>query len=285
MPTKASMASRQPSSSHPRPPARPQVSNKKLGSSARSSKAVGKRSAKNRGNRGGLWGKIDRITRSRLFINLVVGYFVFTWMWVWSYSFINPFATPLTVSRWIAEGEGNGLRTGTWVYLEDMGKNVPRAAIAAEDQKFYNHAGFDGEGLRQALGANISSGSVKRGGSTISQQVAKNCFLYPSRTIWRKIFETYFTALVELFWSKDRILEVYLNSIEYGPGLFGVEAAAKNFYKRHPTRLTKQQAIELVCVLPAPRAWSPKKQTPKYRAHVRAVKRNWKYAKYPPRPL
>lgn len=142
----------------------------------------------------------------------------------------------------------------TWVPRERIADSARRAVVAAEDQKFWAHNGFDFEAMRKAYRGNQRGGRV-RGGSTISQQTAKNLFLWPGGGYFRKGLEAGFTVLIETFWSKDRILEVYLNSAEFGPGLYGVEAAAQRYFRKPASRLTASEAARLAAVLPSPRRW------------------------------
>lgn len=138
-----------------------------------------------------------------------------------------------------------------WVKLEDISKAMQLSVIAAEDQLFPQHRGFDWRAIAAALDDNEERDRV-RGASTITQQTAKNLFLWPARTWLRKGVEAYFTVLLEALWPKQRILEVYLNIVEFGPNLFGVEAAGRRFYGRSADRLTADQAARLAAVLPNP---------------------------------
>jgi monofunctional biosynthetic peptidoglycan transglycosylase len=147
-----------------------------------------------------------------------------------------------------------------WCNLEQMGVNIQKAVIAAEDQKFEEHSGFDFDAIRKAQEYNKRhKGKKMKGASTISQQTAKNVFLWPSRSWIRKGFEVYFTFLIELFWSKDRILEVYLNVIETGDGIYGSEAAAMEYFNHTSQHLSEREAALIAAVLPNPRKWSPVK--------------------------
>jgi monofunctional biosynthetic peptidoglycan transglycosylase len=140
----------------------------------------------------------------------------------------------------------------TWVGRDSIAVTAARAVIAAEDQKFLAHRGFDFESINRALDDHLA-GEALRGASTISQQVAKNLFLWPGRSLVRKGLEAYFTVLLETFCSKERILEVYLNVAELGPGVFGVEAAARRYFGVGAATLTAPQAALLAAVLPNPR--------------------------------
>jgi monofunctional biosynthetic peptidoglycan transglycosylase len=139
-----------------------------------------------------------------------------------------------------------------WVSYREISPNVPIAVVAAEDQKFPVHAGFDFDAIQDAI-EDGGDGGPSRGASTISQQVAKNLFLWPGRSWLRKGIEAYFTVLIETLWPKRRILEVYLNTAEFGPGIFGVGAAAQRFFDEPVSRLDREQAARLAAVLPAPR--------------------------------
>lgn len=150
-----------------------------------------------------------------------------------------------------------------WVPLERMSPNLPWAAATAEDQKFEEHFGFDIEAIEKAAKYNERHhGRKVRGASTISQQCAKNVFLWPSRNWTRKGLEVYFTFLLEMFWSKERIMEVYLNVVEMGPGVYGAEAAARYYFHKPAARLTREEAARIAAILPNPRRWSASKPTP-----------------------
>lgn len=138
-----------------------------------------------------------------------------------------------------------------WESLSNISPNMKLAVIAAEDQLFYEHYGFDFAAIKKAI-RNNEKGKRLKGGSTISQQTAKNAFLLPHRSYIRKGLEAYFTMLIELLWSKDRIIEVYLNVIEFGNGIYGVEAAAQHFFKKPASKLSKDEAALLAAVLPNP---------------------------------
>ena len=140
-----------------------------------------------------------------------------------------------------------------WVPYARISNHLKRAAIAAEDDKFVDHEGFDWEGIQKAIEKNRKKGKVVAGGSTISQQLAKNLFLSASKTPWRKAQEAVITVWIELFWDKRRILEVYLNVVEWGEGLFGAEAAARRYFGTSAAGLGAEQAARLAVMLPAPR--------------------------------
>jgi len=145
-----------------------------------------------------------------------------------------------------------------WESLDNIDRNLVSAVIAAEDSRFCEHYGFDSEAIEQAMRENLEaakSGGRIRGGSTISQQTAKNVFLWPDRSYLRKGLEAWFTVLIEVGWGKRRIMEVYLNSIEFGPGIYGAEAAAQRYFGVSAARLTPAQSARLAAILPSPLKW------------------------------
>lgn len=144
-----------------------------------------------------------------------------------------------------------------YVSYDEMGSNVKRAVIASEDQKFFTHNGFDYKAIEKAIEHN-EKGKKLRGGSTISQQTAKNVFLWQKRSYVRKGLEAFYTFLIELVWSKEIILERYLNSIGMGQGVFGVEAASKYYFGKSARDLTKSEAAWIATVLPSPKKYDPK---------------------------
>jgi len=168
--------------------------------------------------------------------------------------------TPLMISRSMEQlFSGKELRIEKdWKSLDQISAAMPLAVIASEDQKFEEHFGFDFEAIRKAEKFNSRHhGKKLKGASTISQQTSKNVFLWPARSWIRKGFEVYFTLLTELFWSKERIMEVYLNVIETGDGIYGVEAAAQNYFHKPASKLNNREAALIAAVLPNPRKWSP----------------------------
>lgn len=162
----------------------------------------------------------------------------------------------------IFEGKAVGINKD-WVDYDEISPHFFRAVISAEDAKFMRHDGFDRKAIEAARRYNeIHKGKKKRGASTISMQTAKNTFLWHGRNYVRKGLEAYFTVLIEAVWGKKRILEVYANVIEFGEGIYGVEAACQEFFGKPAANLTKRQAALLASVLPNPRRWSPAKPTP-----------------------
>lgn len=147
-----------------------------------------------------------------------------------------------------------------WVDYKKISPNLKRALIAAEDAKFVDHEGFDWEGIQKAYEKNLKKGKVVAGGSTISQQLAKNLFLSTKRTPWRKAEEAMITVMLEATMSKRRIFEIYLNVIEWGNGIFGAEAAAKYYYHTSAKNLNAQQAAMLAAMVPNPRYYDKHRQ-------------------------
>lgn len=144
-----------------------------------------------------------------------------------------------------------------WVSLDEISPDLQLAVVCAEDQNFLEHSGFDLDAIEKAVKHNKTH-KRKRGASTISQQTAKNLFLYDGRNWIRKGLEVYFTFLIEVIWSKERIMEVYLNVIEFGDGIYGAEAASQHFFKTSAKKLSRSQAAVMAAVLPAPRRFSAK---------------------------
>ncbi|KFN48887.1 monofunctional biosynthetic peptidoglycan transglycosylase [Arenimonas composti] len=158
------------------------------------------------------------------------------------------------VDAWRAGEEGFALRQ-QWRDLEAISPHLPISVVAAEDQKFPQHHGFDLDAMRAAHAGNARGGRI-RGASTITQQVAKNLFLWSGGGYVRKGIEAWYTLLIELLWPKQRILEVYVNIAEFGDGVYGAEAAAQAFFRKPASALTAAEAARLAAVLPAPRRWS-----------------------------
>lgn len=166
---------------------------------------------------------------------------------------------PPPISMFMAIAKASALLQGEtafrlqyqWIPWETISPHVKLAVVAAEDQTFADHLGFDFRAMQKALVSNQHSKTL-RGGSTLSQQTAKNLFLYPGRSYLRKMIEAYLTALIELSWPKQRILEVYLNIAEFGKGIYGVEAASQAFFRKSAATLSPQEAALLAAVLPNP---------------------------------
>jgi len=168
--------------------------------------------------------------------------------------------TPLMVIRYFKTDSPKILKHD-WVSIAEISKNLQLAVICSEDQNFLNHNGFDYEAIKKAFNNNNNGSSIK-GASTISQQTAKNVFLWPQRSWLRKGLEVYFTLLIELCWPKERIMEVYLNSIEMGTGIYGAESASQYWFKKPVNKLSKQEAAAIAAILPNPLKYIANPATP-----------------------
>ena len=210
-----------------------------------------------------------------VFTKVLVWCVLFSVIWVLAYRFINPPITLLMIQRnWERKANDKpGKIEKKWVKFDDISDNMKRAAVSAEDQLFLQHMGFDINAIEKAY-ANNTKGKKMRGGSTISQQTAKNVFLWSSRSFVRKGFEAYFTLLIELLWSKERILEVYLNVIEMGDGIYGAEAAAQAYYGKSCNQMSKGEASLLAACFPNPIRWTPNKSTGYIRHRQYLIMRN-----------
>ena len=202
--------------------------------------------------------------------------------WVLLYKWAPVKWTPLMLKRTVqnigVEGYNN---TRTWVDIENISPVMVRAVLASEDGRFMEHWGFDIKELIKMNKEHKTKGKKVRGCSTISQQVAKNCFTFCGRSWWRKGFETYYTFLVELLWSKRRIMEVYLNIAEIGPGIFGVEAASQKYFDRSAAKLTTHQAVSIACVLPNPLKRNPKSVSQTNRTKYNTTYKRTQQTAYP----
>ncbi len=178
--------------------------------------------------------------------------FVFSVVIVVVFKWVPVPITPLMVIRDLQQKDAN--KKGwehDWIPIEEMSTNIQLAVICSEDQNFLKHHGFDIEAIEKAY-QNNKKGKKLRGASTISQQTAKNVFLWPNRSWLRKGLETYFTFLIELIWTKERIMEVYLNSIEMGPCIYGAEAASQYWFKKSASKLSNYEAAAIASILPNP---------------------------------
>lgn len=192
--------------------------------------------------------------------NTILYFFIVSLLITIIYRFVPPPITFLMVQRVVEQKiDGDEIKLERdWVPIEDISTFMQRAVIASEDQHFISHWGFDLEAIEKAYNSNKKSKRVK-GGSTITQQTAKNIFLWPARSYVRKGLEAYFTILIELTWSKERILEVYLNSIEMGKGIYGIEAAAQYYFNKSAKKLSKRESAAIAAILPNPLKWSASK--------------------------
>lgn len=175
---------------------------------------------------------------------------------VFLYKWVPVSITPLMVIRYFEKPnpKAENLWKHNWVPINEISKNIQLAVICSEDQNFLNHNGFDIKAIEKAY-ENNKKGKKIKGGSTISQQTAKNVFLWPRRSWFRKGLETYFTFLIELIWTKERIMEVYLNSIEMGNGVYGAEVASQYWFKKSASTLSQQEAAAIAAILPNPRVY------------------------------
>ena len=208
---------------------------------------------------------------------VVAGFFLSTIFAVVVYRWLPVYVTPLMVIRCVqdvTQGESPKL-IHHWVPLNEMSEYMPVAVMASEDQNFRRHHGFDVNAIVDAAKEKMEGGR-RRGGSTISQQTAKNVFLWPSSTWIRKGFEAYFTVLIELFWSKERIMEVYLNSIEMGDGIYGAEAVAQQNFGCSALQLSRSDCALIAATLPNPRRFSSKHPGPFMRSRQRWIQRQMK---------
>jgi monofunctional biosynthetic peptidoglycan transglycosylase len=183
------------------------------------------------------------------------------------YRFVPVPITPLMVIR-LAEGEG--LRK-QWVALDQIAPVLREAVVAAEDNRFCEHVGFDWQELEGEIDAFLA-GERARGASTITMQTAKNLFLWPDRSVVRKALEAWLTPQIEFLWPKHRIIEVYLNIAELGPGIYGAEAAAQAWFDKPARDLGAQEAALLAAVLPDPRAWAPNRPTAYLQDRARTIR-------------
>lgn len=186
----------------------------------------------------------------RVFLWAVILQFVYIILVKW----IDP---PVTITQLVSFISGNGLKRD-YISYDEMGPNIKLAVIAAEDQLFPDHDGFDVKAIKKAMKYNEKHPTKTRGASTLSQQTAKNVFLWQHGGYFRKGMEVYFTFMIELLWSKERILENYLNVAEMGKGIFGVQAAAKSYFNKDAKDLTRPEAAMIAACLPNPKLYSVK---------------------------
>jgi monofunctional biosynthetic peptidoglycan transglycosylase len=181
----------------------------------------------------------------KLVLILLIAQLVYIVLLKW----VNP---PITITQFTNWMEGNGLKRD-YISYKEMSPNIKLAVMASEDQLFPDHNGFDVESIKKAWSEKNKKRKRVRGASTISQQVAKNVFLWQGRSWVRKGLEVYFTFMIELIWGKERILEVYLNVAEMGKGIFGVEAASRNYFKKPAKKMTRAEAAMIAACLPNPK--------------------------------
>lgn len=195
----------------------------------------------------------------KFFIKTFLWFGALTVLWVLLHKFVPVAYTPLMAIQYF-QGDTNCDSKHDWIPLEEISPNLQLAVICAEDQNFLNHNGFDYDAIKKAYTKNQTSKRVK-GASSISQQTAKNVFLWPARNWLRKGLEAYFTFLIENLWSKERILEVYLNSIEMGNCIYGAEAASNYWFNKKAKNLSRFEAASIAAILPNPRRFKANPRT------------------------
>jgi len=206
------------------------------------------------------------------FKRLALAFFALSIFSVILFRFVPVPVTPLMLFRCIDQkmaGETMKLDK-TWVSFDKISPNLPFAIFCSEDQDFFKHHGFNWEGIKAAWKHDEKSKRIV-GASTISQQTAKNTFLSTRRSWIRKGFEAYFTVLIELCWSKKRIMEVYLNIVEFGKGIYGAEAASEFYFHKHAKDITREEAAALAAILPDPLKWSPSRPGPFVQSRIQWI--------------
>jgi monofunctional biosynthetic peptidoglycan transglycosylase len=211
----------------------------------------------------------------RLFIWLPLWFCIITIGQVLVLKWIDPVASSFMISRQLqayAAGDWKFRVDYRWRDLEKISKQLPLAVVASEDQRFPSHHGFDFGAIEKAYKSNLRGKKV-RGASTISQQLAKNLFLWSGRSYIRKVLEAWYTFWIELIWSKKRILEVYVNVVEFGDGVYGAQAAAKSFYNKSAQALNQTEAANLAAVLPNPKVYNAQQPGPYVKRRSKAIVR------------
>jgi monofunctional biosynthetic peptidoglycan transglycosylase len=191
--------------------------------------------------------------------------------------FINPPFTTMTLWEWIKKGElvTDHRLYNSWRPLKEISPNIRKAVLAGEDQRFLSHHGFDFTEMNQAVKDMVLKKGY-RGASTITMQAARTVFLWPGRTWFRKMAEAYYAVLIEIFWGKERILEIYLNTVDWGKDLLGVEAASKRYFHRSSSSISASQAALMVAILPNPHRWSPIHPNPQVLGRQKRILRDMK---------
>lgn len=190
----------------------------------------------------------------KIILWLIIFFVIFSFVPVVLYKFMHPSVTPLMFLRSLDDSTRSDTANLNykWVSIDNMSQYLFQAALAAEDDRFLEHNGFDFRAIKLAYESNEKSTKTVKGGSTISQQTAKNVFLWPHRDYLRKGMEAWFTVLIEFVWGKKKIIETYLNVVEFGDGAYGVEAASMKYYNKHASKLSQYEAASLIAVLPNP---------------------------------
>lgn len=224
-----------------------------------------------------------------LFVKLPLALAAFSLLWVLALKWLPVAVTPLMISRSIEYlGDEDFHTRKKWVPLEKISPEMLKAVITSEDNLFYEHHGFDWKAIRMAKEYNgkhmdpaTGKPTKRRGGSTISQQTAKNVFTTGRRTALRKAVEAYYTVLIELIWGKDRIMEVYLNVAEMGPGIYGVEAAAGKYFGKQAAELTRRESCLIAVCLPSPLKRNPAKPSNYVRRQSERIRSRIPQLSYP----
>jgi monofunctional biosynthetic peptidoglycan transglycosylase len=192
----------------------------------------------------------------RFILKVILGFLLLSVLSVILFRFVPIPFTPLMLIRCVQQATSGKpmVMYKDWQPISRISPHLQLAVVASEDQTFLYHSGFDMKAIQEDIEYNKTH-AIKRGASTISQQTVKNVFLWPSRSFVRKGFEVYFTFLIELFWSKQRIMEVYLNVIEMGDGVYGAEAASEYYFRKHAKDLTPYQAASIASIIPDPVKW------------------------------
>lgn len=204
----------------------------------------------------------------------VLSVWLFTVVQVLFCGVFNPPLTPLMVQRFfqqVSDSERSVRFERDYVSIDEVSPHLVNAVVVAEDGLFMYHRGFDVKQLKQSYRDN-KRGRRVRGGSTISMQTSKNCFLPHNRTMWRKAAEAYYTTLIELIWGKKRIMECYLNIVEFGDGIYGCEAASQHYFHHPASKLTKAEAAQLAATLPSPLKRNPAHQSPYFKKRSSTIR-------------
>jgi monofunctional glycosyltransferase len=222
----------------------------------------------------------------RILIVLVLfacAYQIWIFLHIWWWVDHNPSSSAFMKERLnvIKEEQPDAELKYQWVAYAKISNQLKRAVIASEDAKFLDHEGFDWEGIEKAYEKNLKKGRIVAGGSTISQQLAKNLFLSSQRTPWRKGQEAIITLMLEKMMSKRRILEIYLNVIEWGNGVFGAEAAARHYFRTSAANLGASQAAKLAAMIPNPRFYDAHRNTRYLNRHAATIQARMRFVEVP----
>lgn len=214
----------------------------------------------------------------RLFFKIAIWFIGLSLFFVILFKWVPVPLTPLMLIRsgqQLVQGKELKLKHD-WVSMKNISPHMQLAAVCSEDQNFFTHYGIDFGAMEKAVNESKKKNGRLRGASTISQQTAKNVFLWPQRSWVRKGLEVWFTGLIELIWSKKRILEVYLNSIEMGDGIYGAEAASQHYFGKKASELSKYQATSIVAIFPSPIKWNARNPGPYVQSRIEWINRQMK---------